>query len=466
MVGTNGSLPYGNKGRRKSSYSLDKKEKANGVIAPKSTPTVNDQALNSLSNSSLIRNQDVYSASYCYKSKYFVTPHQKDENTDMFQIGRSTNSHVDIVVMDIIPGSSTPYHQNYNQRPQLSTVSRYACRIICCRNPPHITRIFAGCYDSSKNMKVSGPVWNSTTDKIDGFHTKNGVLLLKNTEGHNNHNPTPNSKRWMEVSVSGDVYSLRKERGGSNPGQIIEGVDNILTDRTLIDLGGVILLWRSEAGFADSQPLPFSVINSLINQDIDFGGQLSDFAFPGKNIRDDFEQRQKPWVFLHCGHVHGWTIELEENNETEILHTCPECRVETRHVPLIMSGEPAFYVDEGPISHCFVPCGHVCSMRTARYWWQIKGPTFEKQSPSICPFCAATLETPGFLKLIWLNETYYNLVPKIATDSKVLNGHNTSLNEGSSTALQQTPSMRDFLENFMKSENIDIVLDTVLSQDD
>lgn len=33
-----------------------------------------------------------------------------------------------------------------------STISRFACRIICQRNPPYSARIFAAGFDSSKNI--------------------------------------------------------------------------------------------------------------------------------------------------------------------------------------------------------------------------------------------------------------------------------------------------------------------------
>ena len=40
-----------------------------------------------------------------------------------------------------------------------STISRFACRVVCERNPPYTARIYAAGFDSSKNifLGVSGP---------------------------------------------------------------------------------------------------------------------------------------------------------------------------------------------------------------------------------------------------------------------------------------------------------------------
>lgn len=469
VIGTNGCLPHGNKARRKSFYHLKKRLKGNGVLIPNNNSISCGHIFNHPSDSLLVKNQDEYNALFHFDKKYYVIKHQKDENTDMFQIGRSTAQHIDIVLMDILPGSSNPNHQNFNQHSQTSTISRYSCRIICNRNPPYKSYIFAGCYDASRNMKISGPSWLSLKDKIDGFHSKNGVLIKKCATEFNN-DSLHHSGPWVEVTASGNVYSLRSQRGGITLGRKIEDIDNELTDRTLIDLGGVTLLWRSE-NIRDkfSEKLPLYAVDSMISNNTSSFWQLSDFAFPGENLTfDEFEQDQKPWVFLRCGHVHGWIneLEVEDINETETLHICPECRLETKHVPLILGEESSFYFDNGPISHCFVPCGHVCSMLTARYWWQCKGPQFDRPSVSICPFCACALEVPGFLKLIWLKDTYYNLVPKPNLLDNATSSHNVSLLTEQPSTSVQSPMINSFLQNFIEHENIDIIIDTVLSSED
>lgn len=73
--------------------------------------------------------------------------------TDL-QIGRSTESPIDFVVTDTSGGGKD------GEDPSIapSTISRFACRIVCERNPPYTARIYAAGFDSSKNifLGVSG----------------------------------------------------------------------------------------------------------------------------------------------------------------------------------------------------------------------------------------------------------------------------------------------------------------------
>ena len=41
-----------------------------------------------------------------------------------------------------------------------STVSRYACRIICERQPPYTARLYAGAFDTSNRIKPSVSITN------------------------------------------------------------------------------------------------------------------------------------------------------------------------------------------------------------------------------------------------------------------------------------------------------------------
>jgi len=51
-------------------------------------------------------------------------------------------------VTDTVPGSQS----NSDTQSVQSTISRFACRIICERNPPFTARIYAAGFDSSKNI--------------------------------------------------------------------------------------------------------------------------------------------------------------------------------------------------------------------------------------------------------------------------------------------------------------------------
>lgn len=64
------------------------------------------------------------------------------------QIGRSTESPIDFVVTDTVAGSQS----NSDTQSVQSTISRFACRIMCQRTPPYTARIYAAGFDSSKNI--------------------------------------------------------------------------------------------------------------------------------------------------------------------------------------------------------------------------------------------------------------------------------------------------------------------------
>lgn len=64
-----------------------------------------------------------------------------------FQIGRSSESPIDFVIMDTMAGEKSG-----EGKPLASTISRFACRILCERENPSIARIYAAGFDSSRNI--------------------------------------------------------------------------------------------------------------------------------------------------------------------------------------------------------------------------------------------------------------------------------------------------------------------------
>lgn len=73
-------------------------------------------------------------------------------NQNMFvQIGRSSESPIDFVVMDTCAGGSDGGPANEGRVAQ-STISRFACRILADRSDPRIARIYAAGFDSSRNI--------------------------------------------------------------------------------------------------------------------------------------------------------------------------------------------------------------------------------------------------------------------------------------------------------------------------
>lgn len=78
---------------------------------------------------------------------YLIAAHP-NRSLSFLQIGRSTESPIDFVVTDTVAGSQS----NADTQSVQSTISRFACRIICQRTPPYSARIYAAGFDSSKNI--------------------------------------------------------------------------------------------------------------------------------------------------------------------------------------------------------------------------------------------------------------------------------------------------------------------------
>ncbi|PIO40727.1 hypothetical protein AB205_0036600, partial [Aquarana catesbeiana] len=342
----NGCLPNGDRGRRKSRFALYKRPKSNGVRA---------------------------------SSVHVVSTPQATK------IGRSTESPIDFVVTDTISGN-----QNDETQITQSTISRFACRIVCDRNLPYTARIYAAGFDSSKNIFLGEKAakWKNPDGHMDGL-TTNGVLVMHPKGGF-----TDESKPgvWREISVCGDVYTLRETRSAQQRGKLVENETNILQDGSLIDLCGATLLWRTADGLFHA---PTQKHIEALRQEINAARPqcpvgLNTLAFPSMNRKDVVEEKQ-PWAYLTCGHVHGyhnWGHRSDaEANERE----CPMCRTIGPYVPLWLGCEAGFYVDAGPPTHAFGPCGHVCSEKTAKYWSQIPLPHGTHAFHAACPFCATQL---------------------------------------------------------------------------
>lgn len=223
---------------------------------------------------------------------------------------------------------------------------------------------------------------------MDGL-TTNGVLVMHPRGGF-----TEESQPgvWREISVCGDVYTLRETRSAQQRGKLVESETNVLQDGSLIDLCGATLLWRTADGLFHT---PTQKHIEALRQEINAARPqcpvgLNTLAFPSINRKEVVEEKQ-PWAYLSCGHVHGyhnWGHRSDtEANERE----CPMCRTVGPYVPLWLGCEAGFYVDAGPPTHAFTPCGHVCSEKSAKYWSQIPLPHGTHAFHAACPFCATQL---------------------------------------------------------------------------
>ncbi|XP_064503722.1 E3 ubiquitin-protein ligase pellino homolog 1 isoform X2 [Pseudopipra pipra] len=392
VLGYNGSLPNGDRGRRKSRFALFKRPKANGVKPSTVHIACTPQAAKAISN------KDQHSISYTLsRAQTVVVEYTHDSNTDMFQIGRSTESPIDFVVTDTVPGSQS----NSDTQSVQSTISRFACRIICERNPPFTARIYAAGFDSSKNIFLGEKAakWKTSDGQMDGL-TTNGVLVMHPRNGF-----TEDSKPgvWREISVCGNVFSLRETRSAQQRGKMVENETNQLQDGSLIDLCGATLLWRTAEGLSRTPTVKHL---EALRQEINAARPqcpvgFNTLAFPSMKRKDVVDEKQ-PWVYLNCGHVHGyhnWGNKEERDGKDR---ECPMCRSVGPYVPLWLGCEAGFYVDAGPPTHAFSPCGHVCSEKTTAYWSQIPLPHGTHTFHAACPFCAHQLAgEQGYIRLIF-----------------------------------------------------------------
>lgn len=281
-----------------------------------------------------------------------------------------------------------------------STISRFACRILVDREPPYTARIYAAGFDSSNNIFLGEKAtkWEHN-NTIDGL-TTNGVLLMHPKQ-------CEYGGVWREVSVDGGIYAIRESRSATQKGKRIEGETNILQDGTLIDLCGATLLWRSVDGFRSSPTKKtleekIDMLNALRPQ-CPVG--LNTLVIPRKPILpSSVKLSHQPYVYVKCGHVQGY----HDWGTTEKLNqrTCPICLSVGTVAKLCMGLEPSFYVDSGPLTHVFNPCGHMASERTVKYWCSIKIPHGTHFFHSVCPFCAIPLaaDDPPLTKIIFQDD--------------------------------------------------------------
>ncbi|XP_075223501.1 E3 ubiquitin-protein ligase pellino isoform X2 [Lycorma delicatula] len=389
ILGYNGFIPPGDRGRRRSKFVLYKRSTPNGVKRSK------HYVVKTPHSSKAILDSSQHSISYTLsRTQAIIVEYMPDEETDMFQIGRSSESPIDFVVMDTVPGDKSA-----ENKVLASTISRFACRILADRSNPRIARIYAAGFDSSCNIFLGEKAtkWQENGE-IDGL-TTNGVLIMHPQGSFCGGDSVP--KMWREVSVGGAIFSLRESRSAQQKGIAVTEVSNVLQDGTLIDLCGATLLWRSAEGLANSPTKDY--LEELVDK-VNAGRPvcpvgLNTLVIPRKSGLDN--EKQQPYVYLNCGHVqghHSWGKEKDSN-----ARCCPMCLKVGPVVKLCMGIEPAFYVDSGPPTFfAFNPCGHMATEKTVKYWANVAIPHGTNGFDTFCPFCATLLEGyPGYVRLIF-----------------------------------------------------------------
>lgn len=94
---------------------------------------------------------------------------------------------------------------------------------------------------------------------------------------------------------------------------------------------------------------------------------LNTLVIPRKSSAEPMPQphaAQQPYVYLKCGHVQGHHDWGQEKDKA--TRRCPMCLIAGPIVKLCMGIEPAFYVDSGPPTYAFSPCGHMATEKTVK----------------------------------------------------------------------------------------------------
>ncbi|KAF9823898.1 hypothetical protein SFRURICE_013435 [Spodoptera frugiperda] len=323
------------------------------------------------------------------------------------RIGRSSESPIDFVVMDTVAGDKSG-----DTKVLQSTISRFACRIIADRNDVNNCRIYAAGFDSSRNIFLGEKATKWTENhEIDGL-TTNGVLIMHPRGDFCGGSATCGP--WRETSVGGAVFSLRESRSAQQKSLAPHAIETlvpvgrwpVVLCSKLIQLRPLIRIVRTRQCLHAMRT--DDVIRNACNT-YDAGLWTLTFQCPvglntlviPRKLSSAHQDLNQPYVYLNCGHVqgeHSWGAEGSESGSRR----CPMCLTAGSVVRVCMGIEPAFYVDAGPPTYAFNPCGHMASERTVKYWASVDIPHGTNGFHAICPFCAAPLQgSPGYVRLIF-----------------------------------------------------------------
>ena len=144
ILGYNGQLPQGDRGRRRSKFVLYRRAKANGIEKSRHYKTSGRP----VQRTPAVLGNELHSISYTMsRNQAVIVEYSQNDNTDLFQVGRSSESPIDFVI-DTVSGNRIVDKVNPH-----FTISRFACRILVNRDESDpAAKIFAAGFDSSKNI--------------------------------------------------------------------------------------------------------------------------------------------------------------------------------------------------------------------------------------------------------------------------------------------------------------------------
>lgn len=396
ILGYNGFLPPGNRGRKRSKFVLCKRDEPNGVKKSK------HYVVPSLDCAKAKLYSQQHSVSYTLSpNQTVIVEYEQDVETDMFQIGRSIEPTIDFVVLDKLKDCKRSATILLNGKKEVkvmpTTISRFACRIMVERSGASKAKVFAAGFDSNRNIFLGEKATKWQNDlEIDGL-TTNGVLVMHPTGQFCGGNAKCGI--WHECSIGGDIFSMRGTRSSQQKGRKMQEETNVLKDGTLINLGGTTLLWRSAEGLKMT-PRNADLKRLVEEMNADRSQLIGSNTLTIPRDHTSRDQMYYPYVNLNCGHVEG-NYDWKEEDSTD-KRMCKKCVKVGPIVRICMGMETAFYVDSGPPIFAFSPCGHVTTEATVKYWSSVDIPHGTEGFQAECPFCGTPLlEYPGYIKLLF-----------------------------------------------------------------
>ncbi|KAF1330688.1 Pellino protein, partial [Globisporangium splendens] len=313
-----------------------------------------------------------------------VTEYTLDTTMDMFQIGRMPCRQNDFVIPGPRVGAS-------------GTISRFAARILCSREPPYQCRIYAGGFDGTKKMTTAGHALKFCTGcsswlkKLPLDHNcvlahlaaGSGRSVSRQNTGERESNQTshlsirdvltttledmdhaemplhdpsevpidgvtkngvrvwlPEHKQWFEVSVNGNLYAIESRTATSAASSTPSSHSSVASSVRHSSFNRPI---------AGSDGVPPILTDGAI---IDLGG-----------VQLQFQSSHKPQLtnesrgsLIDASEIYGRHTDTSVVDQLERLNI--QCPVQL-HTLRFTRPEPGEQVDSIQVPHVFPACGHV-----------------------------------------------------------------------------------------------------------
>ena len=352
-----------------------------GSLTPTATVPTEQQFVSKEAASGVVNSFNGASIHFSLDNEDLLIKCEIAGDRDMFQLGRARASN-DIVI-------------------DIPSVSRQACRVIINRSEPHEAKIYASGFDKTNRIILPQHVTKAEVNGSWDALTTNGVMIL--------HPPHRNGMmhvslqeicdwepRWREVSVMGKLYHSNADKSTPNMiADLVNDEDNVLLDGTLVDIAGVILMWRTTEACErfNDDALQQNIEKLNISHNI-CPVMFQTLMFP-KDQNDQVDEEKDFHAFLTCGHVYSG------NKNIAGLSQCGLCKMkvsenDNRLVKLRLGFEPYLSTDGELPSWFFRDCGHVVSEKTAKYWSRINFTDGKR-----CPFCFKKLLSPPIAQLFY-----------------------------------------------------------------